>query len=54
VRLNPDYFSGRPRHQAQMLLVVWDWAAGHPQDEAWRSWFESAFPFDRLQALLAP
>ena len=53
VGLDPEYVgAGRPRHQAQMLIVSWSWNAGHPQDEAWRARFESAFPFEKLKELL--
>ncbi len=53
VRLNPQYFArSRTSHDTQLLVLSWNWSVGNPQDEAWRTRFESTFPFDRLNALI--
>jgi hypothetical protein len=52
VALNPDYFTGRPPTGVQVVVLHWTWSAGHPQDEAWRTRFESSFPFGKLSGLL--
>ncbi len=53
VRLNPQYFArGRSPHDAQLLVLTWSWSVGNPADEAWRTRFESTFPFDRLKPLI--